>query len=145
MGLNDRLKTKKRSTDTYPLRIQDDAKARAELAAARAAGDESRTVAAQLAIEACYEQVTIIAMDPPKFEDLLEKHPPPPEQADKKLFNPVTFVPALLAACVDSDVTVEDWIEYTTMGTMTRGEVADLFNTVWDLNNRIPRSDILKG
>jgi hypothetical protein len=144
MGLKDRLSSRRRPTATYALRIDDDTVARAELGAARAVGDESRIVAAQEAVEACYEQVTLTALAPADMEALLADHPAPEPLQGKSIFNPVTFIPALLAACVDSDVTEADWAEYVTTGAMTFGEVTDLFNTVWELNYRAPDPAIPK-
>jgi len=145
MGLKDRLAPRRRPTATYSLRIDDDTTARAELGAARAAGDEARIVAAQEAIEACYEQVTITALAPADMEVLLAEHPPPETLKGKSIYNPTTFIPAFLAACVDSDVTEADWSEYVTTGAMTFGEVTDLFNAVWELNYRVPDPSVPKG
>jgi hypothetical protein len=143
MGLKDRLAARRRPTASYALRIEDDTTARSELAAARAAGDESRVVAAQEAVEACYEQVTLTALPPVELEALIAAHPTPPKGT--KIFNPVTFIPALLAVSVDSDVTEEDWSGYYTSGAMTAGEVADLFEAVWRLNYRTPDPSVPKG
>lgn len=142
MGLKDRLATRRRPTASYALRIEDDNTARAELAAARAAGDESRVVAAQGAVEACYEQVTLTALPPVELEALIAAHPAPAGM--KKIFNPVTFIPALLAVSVDSDVTEADWAEYYVSGAMTNGEFSDLFEAVWRLNYRIPDPSVPK-
>lgn len=148
MGLKDRLATRKRPTATYQLRIDSDEVARSELAAAETAGDEDRKVATRLAVEACYEQLTIVALPPVDMEELREAHPPTDEQRKKHgaLFNPTTFIPALLAACVESDVTEEDWAQYTSTGAMTSGEVTDLFNTAWALQYAVaPSPDLPKG
>ncbi|MGH3427347.1 MAG: hypothetical protein ACRDQZ_07225, partial [Mycobacteriales bacterium] len=147
MGLKDRLAGRPRPTRPYSLRIDDDTTARAELAAARAVGDENRIVAAQTAVEACYEQVTITALPPITMEELIAQHPPPQTKpgGQEKIFNPATFVPAVLAACVDSDVTEADWTEYITTGALTIGEVDDLFHAVWTLNYRAPSPDLPKG
>lgn len=144
MSLKDRLATRKRPTITYALRIDDDTIARSELVAAQAVGDEGRIVAAREAVEACYEQVVITALPPTELEELLEAHPPPPADQGKKMFNPATFVPALLAACVNSDVTEEDWAEYVTAGAMTTGEVSAIFNAAWELNYRVPDPSLPK-
>jgi ferric-dicitrate binding protein FerR (iron transport regulator) len=138
MGLKDRLAARRRPTATYALRIDDDTTARAELGAARAAGDESRIVAAQEAVEACYEQVTLTALPPVDLEALIAAHPPPKQLQGQKIFNSATFIPALLAVSVDSDVSEGDWAEYYTSGAMTTGEVAHLFEAVWSLNHRPP-------
>lgn len=144
MGLKDRLAARQRPIATWQLRVDDDSIARSELAAAQADGDETRIVAAQLAIEACYERLTVTALAPVEFEALLEEHPAPAGQK-QKMFNPKTFVPALLAACVDSDVDEETWADYTTTGAMTIGEVGGLFQVAWDVNYREPSADLLKG
>jgi hypothetical protein len=148
VGLKDRLATRPRPTTTFPLRIDDDRVARLELTAAEADEDEDRIVAARLAVDACYEQLTITALSPVAMEELREAHPPTEEQRKKHgaLFNPTTFVPALLAACVDSDVSEEDWAEYTTTGAMTPGEVNALFAAAWELHYATaPSPDLPKG
>jgi hypothetical protein len=159
MGLKDRLAARKRPSTPYSLRIDDDAAARAELAAAQAAGDDKRAAKAREAIEACYEQVTIVALppgpkpnpqpdDPMDLETLRAAHLPTHEQRAKSkdvLFNPQTFVPALLAVCVESDVTEAEWAEYVTSGAMTTGEVSALFNLAWEINYRIPDPAIPLG
>lgn len=161
MGLKDRLAARKRPSAPYQLRIDDETAARAELAAAQAADDEPRIVAARAAVEACYEQVTVVALppaprphpqpdDPMDLETLLKKHQPTDEQRAKNksvLFNQRTFVPALLAVCVIGDdvPSEEEWAEYTTSGTMTTGEVSDIFNAVWAINYRVPDPTIPLG
>lgn len=147
MSLRDRLAKGTRPRTTYPLRVEDDTAARAELAKAVASGDEDRITLASEAVDACHEQVSIVALPPAEMEDLLGLHPPTEAQRkDGAVFNRVTFVPALLAVCVDSDVTLEDWREYTTtIGPMTPGEVNALFNTAWDLNYRTPDPWVGKG
>jgi hypothetical protein len=144
MGLKNRLAARQRPSTTYQLRIDDDTTARAELVAARDVGDESRIVAAQQAVEGCYEQVMITALPPADMEALLAEHPAPENAKVQKIFNPATFVPALLAACVDSDVTEEDWAVYVTTGAMTIGEVGALFDAVWSLNYRAPDPSVPK-
>lgn len=148
MGLKDRLATRQRPTVTYSLRIDDDTRPRSELAAAQADGDEGRIVAAQLAVEACYEQLTITALSPLDMEELIQAHQPTDELRKRNanvLFNPATFVPALFAACVDSDVDEESWAEYTSRGPMTPGETNSLFNAVWGVNYREPDPALPKG
>ena len=147
MSLRDRLAKGTRPRVTYPLRVEDDTAARSELAAATASGDEERITLAREAVDACYEQVAIVALPPAEMEELLGQHPPSDSQRkDGAIFDRVTFVPALLAACVESDVTEDDWREYTsTIGPMTPGEVNALFNTAWDLNYRAPDPWVGKG
>lgn len=144
MGLKDRLAARKRPSTTYSLRIDSDDIAREELAAAQAAGDETRIAQAWTAVEACYEQLTITALPPAQLEELLATHPPLEGDRSKKIFNSATFIPALLAVCVDSDITEEDWVEYTTTGAMTAGEVGEVFNAAWEINYRVPSVDLKK-
>lgn len=147
MGLKDRLASRKRPTTTYSLRIDSDDVARAELAAAQVAADDDRIAVAQAAVEACYEQVTLTALTPVALEELLAAHPATDKQRaeNKTMFNSDTFIAPFLAACVESDVTEAEWIEYTTTGAMTTGEVADIFNAAWALNYRVPDLNVKKG
>jgi hypothetical protein len=146
MGLKDRLATRKRPSTTYSLRIDSDDAARAELSAAQAADDEERIAAARAAVEACYEQLTITALPPVELEALLAAHPPVEKDRGKKIFDPRTFIPALFAACIKSDITTEEeWAEYTTTGAMTAGEVNELFDKAWEINYRVPSADLPKG
>jgi len=137
MGLKDRLAQRKLPSTTYRLRVDDDAAARTKLAAASDAAD---VAAAQAVVDACYEDLVVTALPPVEMEALLAAHPATEAQRakDKTVFNPDTFVPALLAACVDSDVTEADWADYTTKGAMTGGEVNALFATAWEINYRDP-------
>lgn len=147
MGLKDKLAKASRATVTAQLRIGNVTAARAALVAAHADGDPDRVKAATTAVEACYEPVVLTALHPARMETLLGKHPPTEEQREKTktVFNPDTFVPALLAASIESDMTEDDWAEYTTTGAMTAGEVADLFSKAWELNYRVPDVDLKKG
>lgn len=160
MSLKDRLAARARPSVPYRLRVDDDTRAQAELAAARATGDADRIALARDAVRTCYEQVTIRALQPGPstppdpdvvdMETLLAAHPPTEEQRDKNrrvMFNPRTFPPAFLAVSVETDpvITAEEWAVFTTSGAMTTGEVQDLFNTAWNLNHRAPDPDVGKG
>lgn len=153
MGLKDRLAERKRPSTIYQLRIDDDSAARAALEAALAyrsptgSGDSGRVAAAQAEIDACYETLTITALPPVEMEALLAAHPATDAQRgkDKTVFNPDTFVAALLAACIDSDVTEADWQEYTTKGSMSTGETNALFAAAWEINYRDPSTSLKKG
>lgn len=139
MRIGDRLASRPPVTAPYQLRVADDRAARAELATARAEGDETRIAAALAAVEACYEEVTITALAPEVMEALQGQHPPTEEQRDRNaLYNSVTFPPALIAACVDTDDTEQEWDEYTKKGPLTLGEALDLFYACWDINHRTP-------
>jgi hypothetical protein len=154
MGLKDRLASRKRPSVTHRLRIDDDTAARGELAAAKLAGDNDRAAVARAAVEACYEEFVIVALppgprrnpqpdDPIDMETLLKQHPAP--DGKKLLFNAATFAPALLAVCVQSEISEEEWADYLTTGVLNTGEAADLFNKAWEINYHIPSADIPKG
>lgn len=147
MGLKDKLAKASRATVTAQLRIGNVTAAQAALTAAQADGDPDRIKAATAAVGACYEPVVLTALHPAQMETLLGKHPPTDEQRErtKSVFNLDTFVPALLAASIESDMTEDDWAEYTSTGAMTAGEVADLFSKAWELNYRVPDVDLKKG
>ena len=117
------------------------------MAAAQQVGLPDRVAAARAALEACYERLELTALAPADMEALIEAHPPAPNQRDRdnSMFNPTTFVPALIAACVESDLSEDDWSEFVTKGPVTRGETLALFNAVWDLNHRTPDLGLLKG
>ena len=147
MGLKDRLATRKRPSTAYALRVDDDTAARTALVTAQASGDPTRIAEAEAALDACYEQLTITALPPVELEELLKQHPPTDAQraAGHTTFNPDTFVAALLAACIASDVSEAEWMEYTTKGAMTAGETNSLFNDAWDINYRVLDQNIKKG
>lgn len=134
MSLRERMRAKAPATTTHSLRIEDDTVARAELTAAHADGGPERIREAREAVNACYEELQITALAPDDLEALIAEHPPADPQ--KNLWNPVTFIPALLAACIEGDATVEDWTEWTTTGPMTAGETNTLFDKVYGVNYR---------
>lgn len=136
MGLRDRLAAAQRRTSTHRLRIEDDAAARVELAAAVADGDQERISAARAAVEACYEPLHLTALAPADWDALIAAHPP----KDKTSWCDITtFLPAVLVECMqDDDVTESDWMEWTTKGAMSPGEVAGLIDAVLALHGRAP-------
>lgn len=139
MKIGDRLSSRPPVTAQYQLRVADDRETRAELAAASAEGDETRIAAALAAVQACYEEITITALAPEVMEALQGQHPPTEEQRDRNaLYNAATFPAALIAACVDTEDTEQEWAEYTTKGPLTPGEALDLFHACWDINYRTP-------
>lgn len=145
MSLRERLAARARPTASFHLRVDDDTSAQADLVAAQAVGLPERITAAQAAVEACYERLELSALPPADMEALLEAHPPTPDQPGNTMFNQATFVPALIAACVDSDMGEDDWAEFVAKGPITRGEVLALFNACWDLNHRTPDINLKKG
>jgi hypothetical protein len=143
MSLRDRLAAAQRRTDTHRLRVEDDAAARAELAAASAADDEDRVAAAQAALDACYETLHLAAMPPADWDALIDAHP---AKDGKGWCELVTFLPAALVECVQGeDVTESDWAEWITKGAMSPGEVMALFDAVVILHGRTPDPELGKG
>lgn len=104
--------------------------------------DEAREQAvhdARAALDGCYEDVVVKAIEPGAYEALVAKHPPTEAQADDDLlWDPDTFVPALLAACVDQPWSESEWVELCSAGPLALGEVTDLFQTAVAINGRAP-------
>lgn len=83
--------------------------------------------AAAAELDACYETVTLSALEPRRVEELIDAHPPTAEQMaaakaerdkarqrgdhppDWPTWNPDTFLPALLEASAAGDMTAADW------------------------------------
>lgn len=141
MSLKNRLASAKPRTATHRLRIEDDATPRGDLAAARASGDQDRIGAAHAVLDACYETIELVAIPPADWEALVGEHPPTEERRKQGAWcDPATFLPAALAACVkDDELTEEDWVDYTRRGSMTPGEVIDLYDDVVALHDRSPQ------
>ena len=65
---------------------------------------------AQAALDACTWRIRFQSIPSEAFTALLELHPRTPEQPSTHQWDPVTFQPALVAACaVDSDLTEQEW------------------------------------
>jgi hypothetical protein len=88
-------------------------------------------------------------LPPAEFEELVGAHPASEEQRKKNgpaaVWNIDTFVPALLAASVESDMTADDWAEVTSKGPIATGEVAGLFQAALQVNDRTPDEHLGKG
>jgi hypothetical protein len=143
MSLKDRLAKRQRAQATYRLQITDPAEARgklqaAERAARRASGDKQKTAdkkvkTAQRVLEACYEEIVLTALLADDYEALIEAHRPEAKeiaeaQAKKEappVWNTATFRPALLAECVNDDMTADDWRD--ALNNMSSGERQELF------------------
>lgn len=148
MAIREALQRKALPSRTFPVRIQDDTEAIEALANAEQAGDEDRIKAARGALDACYEWLQITALSPNAWEALVKAHPPTGEQikADPKAWvDQDAFVPALLEACIDGEETAADWQDYLQTGPMSVGEVTELINAVWVLNDRSPGPFLGKG
>lgn len=106
---------------------------------------------AQKKHDACFEQLTIRALRPKMYEALIAEHPPTREQTatataphEAPQWNRDTFRPALLAACVEGDMTAEDWAAWLEEHS-SRGEGDKLFVVTLALNEaeRLPESVML--
>jgi hypothetical protein len=97
-------------------------------------------------LDACYEDVPVRAIPPVQYEALMGLHPPTEAQAEDGFrWNPDTFVPALLAACVDMGLDEAEWAEMCTVGPLALGEAAELFETAVRINGRSPDVRTGKG
>lgn len=168
MGLADRLRARSHPTEIVPLPLDPQAYARAEreLLAAVAALDEARADgavdldqlearvdAAQVVLDTCeVEKVTVRALPPDEWEELVDLHPPTEAQrANGALWNVTTFRPALLALSVvpaegDDPMSAEDWASLSKeAGALAAGELNALFNAAVSVNFRTPSSAVGKG
>lgn len=139
MSLKARLKGAQPRTATHRLRIEDDAKPRADLAAAHESGDERAIEVARAALDTCYEQITLVAMPAQDWDCLVDAHPPADDKAKKygAWCNPMTLLPAALVACVqNSDATEQDWAEYVVTGAMGPGDATALLDKLVSLHSR---------
>lgn len=141
-----RLAGAARRTATHQLRVEDDAAARAELAAALESGDEERITAARQALSACYEALKLTAMPAEDWDDLVTAHPPPEKLKDRAWCDVGTFLPAALAVCADTeDITEADWADHVNKGAMNPGEARALLDDMVALHDRSPSPEIPKG
>lgn len=110
-----------------------------------------RLEAAQAALEPFAELLHAVTLAPDVYDDLVDAHPPTDEQRAKgHIWDPETFVPALLAACLQQDgepvMSAEDWDEWShTPGAAASGELATLFGLCLALNDRAPAVRVGKG
>lgn len=135
-----RLAGAARRTGTHQLRVEDDAAARVELAAALDSGDEQRITTAREKLAACYETLHLAAMPPEDWDDLVTAHPPPEKYKDRAWCDVGTFLPAALAACVvdAADITEADWSDHVNKGAMSPGEIRALLDDLVALHDRSP-------
>ena len=156
MSLRARIAERETPRTEYRLRIRQTAGPEAELRRTQeelfrdpGAPDARDAVdAARRALDACYEVLVIEALAPNDFEDLLAKHQPTPEQRKENpdaSFNPATFRPALMEACVQGDMTADDWADFLVKPGSSLGEVNDLWWTVWGINGRAPDPSVPLG
>jgi hypothetical protein len=160
MSLRERLLNRPRPSGSCPVRVDDDTEARKEVEQARMllsiaelqgeAADQAavrkaraRLKKAEQALKACYEFVTVRALPPDDFEALVDAHKPRAE-TDDRLWNGATFPKACLLACVESDLTGEDW-EHVWTTVLSNAERVELSNAAIRVNVRVPDSSLPKG
>jgi hypothetical protein len=167
MSLRDQLRGRALPTEVVRLPMDPAAWTRAERARGEAqwaldeargsggrdtSGLRARVAAAQEQLDGlpCLE-VTLRTLPPPEWEALVELHPATGDQQERGMqWNPATFRPALLAACVvpadgDEPLSAEDWSQVVKDGELGAGEYNTLINTAVALNLRAPASAVGNG
>jgi hypothetical protein len=92
------------------------------------------------------EHFEVKVIPPALYEQIIAACPPTEEQQAKGfMVNPDTFRPALLAACVSGELSESDWLEMESTGELTPGELATLYQTAKQLNERSPDVMVGKG
>ena len=152
-GRRERYLSRRRPSVPYSLPLEDDTDAVVELAAAKEALDaarfrednkaeqavadaEERLEKARAAVAACYDTVTLTAMLPKEFEELVAAHPARADHDEK--WNDATFPKACFLACIDDDFfTPEEWGGWVDEH-LAQGEQEHLFRTAIGLNARWP-------
>ena len=157
--MSERLKGRQRPTAVHHLLMDDDTAARAALALANqewelstlrtdttddevAAAKQARE-AAQAAVDACYEPITMRAMPPTTFELLAAQHPARKDKPDER-WNNDTFPRALFLMSVVGDMTNEEWVTFLDEQ-CSQGERTALGMAALNVNARWPSGDIPKG
>lgn len=165
MSLKDDLSGRRRPSTPYTIQLTDPSESAAALNQAqrmlrqaeikddKAELKKRRTAVtrATAKVQECFRVFEIAALEADVYEDLIEDHPPTPEQIEKAgkgpderpEWNDKTFYPALLEACVDDDMTTEDWTGF--LKRMSRGERRQLQYTLVAINEnvRLPESMML--
>jgi hypothetical protein len=96
-------------------------------------------------------ELTLRTLPPPEWEALVELHSATQEQQEQgHRWNPTTFRPAVLAACVvpedgEQPLTADDWEQIVKDGQLAAGEYNALFTAAVNLNLRAPASAVGNG
>lgn len=142
------------STESDSIRAELESAQRAlaeAVTAEEVASARQRVDTCQARWDACHEVLTVNPLAPHAYDELISAHPPTDEQRDHGFeWNPDTFVPALLAACIGQDaddpMTEQDWAEWiSTPQAAASGEVALLVHTCIQVNDRSPDIQVGKG
>jgi hypothetical protein len=114
---------------------------------------QARVDAARAAMAPFVEVLEVAAIPPSEFDALVSAHPPSDELREKQqaAWDPLTFPPALLAACIGRDLpeaermSEKDWAEFMTSAAAASGEMGLLFATCMTVNDRSPDVQVGKG
>ncbi|HLS44285.1 MAG TPA: hypothetical protein VK045_02515 [Ornithinicoccus sp.] len=119
----------------------------ADLAAAKA-----RVEQAAAALAPHQEVLHVAPIPPSQYDELVGEHPPTDEQRARNYqWNPDTFGPALLAACIGQDLppdermSEKDWIDWAASGASGHAEYVLLVNTALEVNSRTVSIHVGKG
>jgi hypothetical protein len=111
----------------------------ADLEQIRARVAETKAALAQ------YQEILLVsAVAANEYDELIGAHPPTDKQReDGFVWNPDTFVPALLAACIGQELpeaermSEKDWIDWTTTASAgVSGELVALYQACLQVNDR---------
>jgi hypothetical protein len=153
----DRLKNRARPSDTYWLQVEPTERAGRALATAKetlqlrllAGADEDATAAAREAVaaaeaelKACYEPITVTALAPAAFEQLVKEHPPR-AGSDDDAWNMDTFPRACFLACAPADWDGPEWAAFLD-DRLSEAERLRLCNVAVAVNVRVPDPTVPK-
>lgn len=113
----------------------------AQASGARLGEAEARLVAAREATAELVETFQVGMVPPPDYDGLIGDNPPSEEQRKAgAMWDHATFVPALLAACVDQgtedQLSAAEWAADIKDGVYASGELARLFDACLTVNDR---------
>lgn len=161
MSQRERLLQRRIPASRLPIRVDFSAEADAAFAAHAAAerdlqsagfrplADEvhARVEKTKAALAPFVEVLLVSPIPPPVYEQLILEHQPTDaNRAQGLIWNPDTFAPALLAACVGQELpegermTEKDWIDWLSIpGAGLSGDLIRLFRTCLEVNGQIVR------
>lgn len=159
-SIRDKLRSKQRRSTVYPLAVADTSEAehaaqQARMAYHRAvvqhetddhpevAAAQQRLNEAERAEAECYEYVTVRALPADDFEALADAHSPQNGDGESASWHEETFRPALLAACVESDMTEDDWASFFKEAG-SYGDQSGIFTVALQVNTRTPSPSVPK-
>lgn len=155
---SERLKNRSLPTDTYWLQVDDTTEPGRALAEAR---DQLRTrllidasaedvdkareavKAAEAALKACYEPITVTALEPGAWEDLIKEHPPREGHPDDDVWNTDTLPRAAFLACAPKEWTPAEWEAFLDHK-LSPAEREGLYITAVAVNARVPDPTVPK-